>query len=154
MPTRTPYTSTALEVLTSANLEKYPKGWYGYATSTSAQTGITTVETDVTGLSLSITLGANRLVEVFASVHALSSVDQDNLRLRLYRDATVVGSYNFELDTLTTTAQGMALDVGPSAGTYTYKATIVRVGGSGNIDTTASATSPNLLLVRDIGPSS
>lgn len=153
MTDRTPYTSTALEVLTSANFEKGPKGWLGFGTATLAETGVTT-ETDITDSDVTVTVGADRMLMVTGSAEAVTTNAGDNGRLRLYRGATEIGAVDVVLDTTRLTMPvPPVLEDGLAPGSYTYKLTIERVTGSGTI-TVGSAGIPNPIIVTDVGPAS
>ena len=152
MSNRTPYTSTALEVLTSANLEKGPKGWLAYDTSTSTQSSITS-EVAVTGLTETFTTGANRAIRYKCKIRGVSTVDQDNLRVRIKRDGTTVAAMDFELDTLGTDLYVEGHEIGPAAGTYTVTVTVQRSAGTGDVSL-GTTTTDHWVLVEDMGPSS
>lgn len=152
MANRTPHTGVALEVLTAANLAKYPKGWLCYDTSTSTQSSITS-EVAVTGLTETLTTGANRMIRYKAKLRAVSDVDQDNLRVRIKRDSTTVAAMDFELDTAGTDLYVEGWEVGPAAGSYAVTVTVQRTAGSGNVQL-GTTTTDHWVGVEDIGPSS
>ena len=63
MATRTPHTGVAGEVLTAANLAKYPKGWIGRV----SETGPVVVDTsDDVLLSIAVTVGSDRMIRIYA----------------------------------------------------------------------------------------
>jgi hypothetical protein len=150
LPTRTLYTSTALEVLTSANFEKMSKGAVAYVKSTSTQSGITS-ETVITGTSLSPTLPTDRLIKVTAGVEVAGTQAGDNCRLYLYVDSVQEASVDLEVDT---TRQSVILPGVPfllTAGAHTFNLSLARVTGTGTIATGASGHGI-LMLIEDIGP--
>ena len=152
MASRTVYTSTALEVLTSANFEKHAKGWIGFAERTSNQTGIGTSDTDLTGLTVTVTVPANRLIRVSGQIQANPSVAAYVL-CEILQGATVIGRVGRQYsDGDTFTMAGAAIQDGLSAGSYTFK---LRASTStGTFDMEASSTAPARIVVEDIGPSS
>jgi len=152
MPTRTPHTGVAGEVLTAANLAKYPKGRLGYAEVTSNQSGIGATPTDLTGLTLTVTVPADRLVRVSGytqvftagAVYAAVTMLEDGVDIgRVGRTAPGTGE--------STTVSAFTL-VTPSAGSHTYK--LQGESSSSTFTLEASASLPAWILVEDIGPSS
>ena len=154
MTTRTLYTPTALEVLTATNLNKLAGGWLGYAQITADQTGITT-EVDVTSASLTVTVPASRLIRISFWGVVYSSVAGDTAEVKIKESTTVLGGGLTAA--LLTNASGIfayTLVSAPSAGSHTYKATIARATGTGNVVLACSATRPAHFVVEDLGPSS
>jgi hypothetical protein len=152
MPTRTPHTGVAGEVLTAANLAKYPKGWLGYAEVTSSQTGIGTTPTDITGATLTVTVPADRLIKIEA-------------RTQIYSSSAVYGAIIFIEDGATIGRAGrVLLEAGeaktisgfsvrtPAAGSHTYK--LQGESSASTITNSADGTYPLILVVQDIGPAS
>lgn len=149
MTTRSLYSATASEVATAANVNKWSKGWVGYVLSTSTQT-FTGIETDVTDLTMSLTIPTGRMIKVSWNVITQSSVDQDNVLVRCYRAASIIGKKYEEVDiNEPITIAGWGIDT-PSAGTYTYKIAVIRSGGSGTVSL-KGATASHEFLVEDIG---
>jgi hypothetical protein len=152
MPTRTPHTGVAGEVLTAANLAKYPKGWLGYASVTSNQSGIGSTPTDLTGLTVTVTVPANRLVRVsgYAQVFTASGV---YAAVTMLEDGSQVGRVGRTLPGVgeSTTVSAFTL-VLPTAGSHTYK--LQGESSSSTFTLEASSSLPAWILVEDIGPSS
>lgn len=128
-------------------------GQLGYAQITANQTGITTTETDITGLSVTVTAATNRRLRLLLGVHGGTAVANDELAWRFREGATLLreafqnnpkttGAFWFEMQHIFT----------PTAGSHTYKATITRQAGSGTITVYGSATYPAYILCEDIGP--
>lgn len=132
-----------------------PWGHLGRGVKTADQLNITT-EADITGLSATVTVGASRIIKISALVLWQATGGIPTSVINVYRDAVAaaVGRIETEtiLDTHYHTASGSVLDVAPSAGSHTYKVTMQRVLGTGDIDILAGATYPSWLLVEDIGP--
>lgn len=145
--TRTVYTSTALEVLTSANLEKFPKGWIGVATTTSTPA---VSSADTTLLTIDVTIPADRMVRVgcYAQVldggsNAVGGV------IYVEEGSTNLGRIHRHPDgTPQSFASGAVLIDGPSAGSHTYK--LIGSLDSGDYSWFGTTT----LYVEDIGPAS
>lgn len=155
MPVRTAYAGAAVagEVLSAANVNRLPGGWIGYAEVTASQGGITT-EADITGLSVAVTVGANRRIRVSYAGSVASSVANDTGSVNIKEGATylsgkylsIPGNFNYGLT--------VSVILTPAAGTHTYKIVSARAAGSTGIHQhTASAAEPSFLLVEDLGPS-
>lgn len=153
MATRTLYTASAAEVLTASNLNTLAKGWLGFATVTSNQSGIGTSETDLTGLTVTVTVPADRLIKISAQTQldpdaALSAIvffKEDTTQLgRAGRAQLPSGEV--------TTFSGFTLIDGPSAGSHTYKLTANT--STSTMSLNASSTVPAWILVEDVGPAS
>jgi hypothetical protein len=135
---------------------RMPWGNIGFGSRFSNQTGITTL-VDIGSLSVTFTAVANRLLRVSWHVETGSSVAGDLIIVWL-RD----GAGNFVARTIATApalsggfgyiqADGHMI-VSPPAGAITYRMSIERSSGSGSVTVVAAATSPNYVLVEDIGP--
>lgn len=155
MATRTPYTSTALEVLTSANVEKMPKGEVGYATVTANQAGITDTFTDLTGLSVTFTMGADRRFRIYAKVQVVANAALSGT-LAVIKDGA-------EFDriarvVLQSGEQGTMVgwtEDSPAAGEHTYKLQARTEAAGDTMDMQASASAPIAIArisIDDIGP--
>lgn len=144
--------AVASEVLTAANYNKNAGGWLGKVTSTSVQT-FTGSEIDITDLAMTLTVPAGRRLKGSWNIHVQSSVDQDNVLARMYRDASLVGKNYQEIDiNEPVTISGWGDDT-PSAGSPVYKMAIIRSGGTGTV-TLKGATASHEFLVEDIGAAS
>ena len=126
----------------------------GYGMATANQGGISG-ETDLTGLSVTVTIPAGRILRIAAHVWVLSTVANDVGRVTL-RD----GVTSIALGTLPNlpvsasvgpTSDPATLLVNPTAGVHTYKATLTRMTGTGTLTSQASAGTPAWLSVEDMG---
>jgi len=129
-------------------------GQLGYAQTTSSQTGIGATETDLTNLSVTVTVPAGRRIKVTGSVAAdldtISAVGQIRIKedgaeiqyMPLYQPAVAGQSQTLQRSRVLT----------PSAGSRTYKLTGQRTSGSGSLAIRAFSTDPAFILVEDIGP--
>ena len=154
MPVRTAYAGAAVtgEVLTAAKVNGLPGGWIGYAEVTADQGGITT-EADLTGLTVTVTVGASRRLRIEVCTSVLSAAAADSGAVSIKEGTTqfatralVFGKAN-TLEGLTCSAV-----ITPAAGAHTYKATFVRTTGSGTLIAGASASQPAYIFVEDVGP--
>jgi hypothetical protein len=113
--------------------------------------GITSSITDVAGLTITHTALVNRRYKITASVLIQSSVSTDQIDLMIRdgsanilnrtRSATIVGYSGMFIQTTKV----------PGAGSVTWKASVVRAAGSGNLDIYGDVNFRNFLLVEDIG---
>ena len=149
MPVRTAYAGAAVsgEVLTAANVNKLPGGWIGYAEVTANQTGITAV-TDLTGLSVAVTVGTSRRLRVTGFIH-IGNVAGSSISFAIKEGATTLQDAvaNSVAGAVWTMAVHTVLT--PTAGAHTYKLTLA---GSSATDMLAATTYPAFILVEDIGP--
>lgn len=124
----------------------------GYAEVSSAQGSITT-ETDLTGLTSTFNADGNRKVEVDVDIHLYSTVGGDFYRLFLKEGSTVLhqwegrfqtnsGQEHFAMKHITATA--------PTAGSHTYKLSLVRASGSGSLSTFPSADRRDFIAVKAV----
>lgn len=156
MPVRTAYAGAAVsgEVLTAANVNKIPGGWIGYNESTTNQGSIAGTEVDITGLTATVTVGTSRRIRITVELSLSSSVANDVPSLRIKEGTTQLQSREEHLGSVVGALAAISASVvlTPTAGSHTYKATLVRAVGTGTLVVNASATAPAFLLVEDIGP--
>ena len=153
--TAIPGTKVALDGWSAANVNDLPGGWLGHVSITASQGSIGSTATDITGLSVAVTVNTSRRIRAHAYFPSwLSTVNGDNASLLIMEGATQL-----------TLKRGAAVSSGtgdfgieatwigiPSAGSHTYKVQFVRVSGTGTLTVGASSTQPAFLLVEDIGP--
>lgn len=159
MPTRTPWSPSAVagEVVSATDVKTIPGGWTGYAEVTAPQTLTgTATETDLTGLTLTYTVPANRRLKVTVQ-GLLSRTVADGVTVgRIRVDGTEVNRWAQHSPSAATefdNAVGHAI-ITPSAGSHTFKATLQRFSGTGNVTLNAASTNPAFILVEDLGPAS
>lgn len=148
----------ALDVLTAANVNLLPggSGDQGYAEITASTAAVTTVITDIAGLSITFTAVTGRRYKItgqaLLSRSAGSAGDTVNLYIRDGSSTTVALN---QLVAYAGAGAGATLSVGvttaPAAGSTTYKLSFN--GSAGSQIVSASATNPAWILVEDIGPS-
>lgn len=153
MAVRTPYAPVAASVLTAVNLAKLPGGWIGYVESTTTQSGIT-ANTDLTGLTLTVTVGTGRRIQIvgYGSSFA-STVANDFMGLSIFEGATQIGSCVLT-EPLANTGITMRVEspwLTPTSGAHTYKLSLGRALGTGTLTHTPSATLPSFIGVVDLG---
>lgn len=125
-------------------------GWIGYAEVTADQAGIT-VEVDLTGLTVTVTVGTSRRIKITAAVYPVSTVANDIVTVKIAESATILQTRSVSLPVSGANGELTAICVlTPSVGAHTYKLRMVRVTGS--VTSSAGATFPAFLLVEDLGP--
>jgi hypothetical protein len=153
MAVRTPWDPVTGDVMTEARLDTLPRGWLGYVEVTSGQTVSTGTETDLTGLSVTVTVGTNRRIRVTAHGLFNRTVADGVSVARIKEGSTELGRFSQHSPSAATEfdlGEGSAI-LTPSAGSHTYKCTLQRVTGTGNAVMSAAAGSPAWLLVEDLG---
>lgn len=159
MPSRTPFTAVSLAKYNATDHAKMPKGCIAYASSATSSTGITT-ETDLTDLSVTVTIGADRLIVIEVYVPRVSSLTASDIAsLRIKESATDLQEARLDVGTVVSGSNGGAVGLArtapftPSAGSHTYKATGGLAQGTGTLQFRAGATTPSFIMVTDVGPS-
>lgn len=151
MANRTLYTAVAGEVYTAANHAKHAKGWIGYNEVTASQTGITSA-TDLTGLSVTVTLPASRRIKVTGQATVTRTVADGQVLGRIQEGASALGVFAYH-NALTEHSGGEVI-LTPSSGSHTYKLTLERQTGTGTVGIAPAAGNAAFILVEDIGPAS
>lgn len=126
----------------------------GYGMATANQAGISS-EADLTGLSATVSVAAGRIIKVSAHVWICSTVANDVGRVTLRDGATSIGLATLPALPVSPstgpTSDPFVILVNPTAGPHTYKATLTRMTGTGTLTSQASAGTPAVLLVEDMG---
>jgi hypothetical protein len=123
----------------------------GYAQVTANQTGITAA-TDLTGLTVTVTVTSGRRLRISASAGFSSSVANDQCQLQINEGATTLIGTQFTV-VVANNVQWLTpiAIITPTAGTHTYKLTGFRLSGTGNLTMYAGTALPAFILVEDIG---
>lgn len=166
MASRTAWTpgATVGEVFSAADAKSIPGGWIGYAEVTANQTLTNTaVETDLTGLSVTVTVGASRKIRIRAQGIVSRTVADGVTIGRIKEGSTELGRWSQHAPSAATEFDAAAGDAvsspggvfaTPSAGSHTYKLTLQRFSGTGNVVLNAAAGSQASITVEDLGPAS
>lgn len=121
-----------------------------YAEQINVQTPITTT-VDLAGLAVTVNVPAGRRIKITGHCVFYSSVANDGARLSIMEGATLL---NLAQDSVPGSTQAISLDpiviITPTAGTHTYKLTMARQWGTGNITMDCGAVYPAFILVEDI----
>lgn len=163
MAVRTAFTPTATAgaVLTAAQVKQIPGGWIGYAEVTANQTISTGTETDLTGLTVTVAVGSSRKIRIRAQGILSRSVADGVTVGRIKEGATTLGTWAQHSPNATTEFDGASGEAvsspggvfaTPSAGTHTYKLTLQRFSGTGNVILNAASGSQASITVEDLGP--
>lgn len=156
MATRTATNFTAGNTLTAAQMDGLHGGWLGYASVTSGQTGLSS-ETALTGLSVTVTVSADRLIKVTGFGRTSRTVADGVTIGNIQQDGVTVGRWAHHSPDA---ASEMASQVGfvllndLAAGSYTFRLTLQRFSGTGTVGLDAASSGPAYILVEDIGPAS
>lgn len=130
-----------------------PWGELESAEVTANQTGITTI-TDLTGLGVTVVVGANRRIKVTGFIHVSVDTVSDTTATLYVRDAsgTLIVARNRPVGN-SRQAGLMVQWIGtPDAGSWSPKLSLHREVGTGTLTMHASSTVPAFILVEDIGP--
>lgn len=128
-----------------------PWGEIAYAQVTSSQGSITSI-VDLTGLSVSPTLVANRKIRVTvhcANVQSTTTTDRVDVSIA---DGSNTQLHNSNWPVNTPHTVNCVFRTTTTAGSPTWKARAVRVG-SGTATMGAASAAPSFIMVEDIGPS-
>jgi len=162
MPYTTPKTWASGDVLTAADLNTYVRdnvaflaaGTLGYAQVVANQVTITT-NVDLTGLAVTVTVGTARRIKISAEIGVGVSNIDTTARIQIQEGATVLQRRDAKPDVSDGTTNlyelGASVVLTPAAGVHTYKLTLERVAGTGNVQLGAGTTFPAFIIVEDIG---
>lgn len=130
-------------------------GTLGYAQVTANQTITASgTETDLTGLTATVTVGTGRRIRI-SGQGILSRTVADGVTLGRFKESTTAlgrwAQHSPSANTEFGHSHG-AVILTPSAGSHTYKLTLQRFSGTGNVTLNADSTSPAFILCEDIGP--
>lgn len=124
----------------------------GYGIATVNQTGITTTETDLTGLTATVTVptgGRDLLLMLDIPLASSSGGSADQVRFYFKESTTYLGSASFAPGSaFGQQVCGSVLLENVSAGSHTYKVAVKRVNGSGSFATNYTTTSPDQSVPR------
>jgi hypothetical protein len=147
----------ALRVYTTATTT-WKAPWnlpWGYVTSaniTSNSANLTTL-TDITGLSVTPTVVANRQLKITFTGFLDSTVSTDSIASYITDGSNTQLMQGYVAGIGGGTTHTVIAYVTTTAGSPTYKVRAARVSGTGNVKIGASATTPATIMVEDIGPS-
>lgn len=125
------------------------RGSLGYAERTTDQTGIT-AETDLTSLTVTATVLSGERIRISAEMFIASTVNNDVASLKIKEGATVLSQGAFVVPTGGFRCHVSAI-ITPTAAAHTYKLSLARSVGTGNISMNAGAGYPGYILVEGIG---
>lgn len=152
MAVRTAYVPVADTAITADNHKKFPGGWIGYVEVTADQGSITTA-VDLTSLTLTVTVGTSRKVNVRGKVESTSTVADSTTVLGIRNGA---GTQLQRATVPHTSTATYTLFVehfeNPSSGSNTYKLNMARGSGTGTLTMGAAATQPAFIVAADVGP--
>lgn len=120
-----------------------------YAEVTASQTGIST-ETDLTGLTATVTVPAGRRIRITGQIQVQSATTSGTVLLRAKEGATVLQTSQENYNTIGGNGKYLSVTsiILPTAGSHTYKFSLQ--GTAGTVDLTPGATNPAFILVEDV----
>lgn len=144
----------------TADANSLPGGLIGYTTVTSSQSGITTA-VDLTGMTLTLTPQANRIIRIdwfFDVQDDTAQGTTETFRMLVVKDSSNLAQHDYVSNPGAATnifsVGGFAYDFAPTNASHTYKLQGARSGtASGSFTLTASATRIAALSITDCGPS-
>lgn len=136
----------------TASTNQMPTGVLGYAEATASQGSITTI-TDLTNLSVTVTVPtlSGRKVRIRGWIPQISSsVATDRADLTIRESTTVLSTAYGRAGVSSEGWGGASVEaiLEPSAGSHTYKLSLARGAGTGNVGIFAHATSKAFILVE------
>lgn len=122
----------------------------GYAEKTATnQTGIAGSVTDLTGLSVAVTVAAGRRIKITATVFLTQKTGNGGPVLYIREGGTQLTQVFTPANTGVTTSPVAMVVLTPSTGAHTYK--LSAAASTNTLDTAYDPTAPSFILVEDIG---
>lgn len=121
----------------------------GYASNSSTQNSIGTGATDLTGLTVTVTVATGRRIRVSGSVVIYDASDGRGTVL-IRESSTTLQTAPYGNQGLTQANVTPSVILTPTAGSHTYKLSATAAGGNGTKLNNGS-TQPDYILVEDIG---
>lgn len=159
-----PRTWVTAEVVTAAQMNAHVRDNFvslqervlGWAQVTANQTGISS-EVDLTGLTKTVSVdgaAVQKTVMITAQIRYGGTTIDDVATLRIKESTTVLAIAELSVGRATSEANPLlscnAL-IEPTSGSHTYKLSLERSVGTGNMQMVASSTHPAFILIEDIG---
>lgn len=135
-----------------------PGGWIGYVENTALNQGsIGSTITDVTSLSVTVTVNTSRKIKISGHVVMANDTAATQAWLSIREATTVLNQFRGPTPTATRAESFTVEWIGnPSSGSHTYKLS-VQTAGTGTITAVGDVGPPAriaYILVEDVGPSS
>ena len=128
-----------------------PGSTLGYAEATGNQGSITSTQTDITGLSVTVTVPAGRRIRISARTYWTSTTSDGDALTGIFEGATQLQeSRGYVGGTTAPFAAEPSVVLSPSAGTHTYKVVGKRVTGTGTLTNNVFSGGTSFILVEDI----
>ena len=132
----------------ASDLTARPQGVLGYAQVTANQGGITTA-VDLTGLTVTVTVGSGRRIKVTGDVYYSTTVAGGAAGVYVNEGASQLAQRTRVTAGTLADASRVEVVLTPSAGAHTYKLRGSMGSGTGTLE--AAATYPAYILVEDLG---
>jgi hypothetical protein len=125
-------------------------GQLNYAQIIASQAAIST-ETDITGLSITVTVGTARRIKISAEGFFLNDATAGQAALKIYEGVTTLVDRPTGMIANENGSVHVSTILTPTAGFHTYKIRATKFVGAGTVTFGASATQPAYILAEDIG---
>lgn len=136
---------------TPAPANTAPSSTLAYAEATGNQGSITSTQTDITGLSVTVTVPAGRRIRISARTYWTSTTSDGDALTGIFEGATQLQeSRGYVGGTTAPFAAEPSVVLSPSAGTHTYKVVGKRVTGTGTLTNNVFSGGTSFILVEDI----
>jgi hypothetical protein len=151
---RTAYAGLAQDgdAYTAANHARMPGGWIGWAQVTADQSSINAL-TDLTGLSVTVTVNSDRLIRVTGQlILTTDAVDFEGAQAYIREGSTTlaqIGPGGVQAGSPGAVSASAILEA--TSGSHTYKLSAEPIDEV-SVTMKASATRPAYILVEDLGP--
>ena len=136
---------------TATQVNGWEQGALGYAQVTANQGSISTTPVDLTGLTVTATVVANRRLRIIGRVQMQNTGSTNVQSLSILQDGVSIMQHTWPCPLATTNfAVWAEVVVAPSAGSHTWKLQ-ANCFSAGTSTMAASAAIPAFILVEDIG---
>lgn len=143
------YTGTAWETIGLPFVNSGPAAVLGYAEVIANQTGITTSDVDITGLSVTVTVPEGRRLLISGKIDVATTAGTGaQTELKIKEGATQLQRGKIEAPPATSESVEVNVIISPTAGTHTYKLALVT--GNGTVTMVATTQLPAYIVVEDI----
>lgn len=127
-------------------------GQLGYNQAVASQSGITAA-TDLTNLTVTVTVGTGRRIKISCDVAVNRTVADGTSNVLILEDSVQVHAINVTTPIVADPSHGGGFVVRtPTAGSHTWKLQLLRATGTGTTGLFAASNQIASILVEDIGP--
>ncbi len=152
---------TIYETDTKKTLTYNGSGWYAFnqVIGKSLQTSTTSTgstEVDVTGLSATVAVAANRTIKITASVHPYYGT-ASSMMVKFFQDSTALNQFAIHQNSIGTSPASVASfthyhTTSAASSSTTFKMRLIAYGSSNTVALYGSSGEAGTFIVEDIGP--